>query len=189
VLQLLHDEAPKDHFTLDWLMGSLSKRSFGIILLLLALVATAPGVSIAAGLLLIIPAFQMVANRSSPVFPLWIACRPLPTRYLAALVQRAVPVLRNLEKIIRPRWRASLEATKRLDGVIILILSATLVFSPIPFSNIVPAFVIALISLAYLEQDGLLLSIALVAAVIVTTVAAAAVWEMIRGAEWISRLW
>jgi hypothetical protein len=88
VLQLLHDEALKDHFTLDWLMSSLSKRSFGMILLLLALVAKAPGVSIAAGLLLMIPAFQMVANRSFPVFPLWIACRPLPTRYLAALVQR-----------------------------------------------------------------------------------------------------
>jgi len=32
------------------------------------------------------------------------------------------------------------------------------------FSNIVPALVIALISLAYLEEDGLLFSIALLAA-------------------------
>jgi hypothetical protein len=36
-------------------MGSLRKRSFGIIMLLLALVAMAPGVSIVAGLLLMIP--------------------------------------------------------------------------------------------------------------------------------------
>jgi hypothetical protein len=55
VLQQLHDEAPTDHFTLGWLMGSLRKRSFGIIMLLLALVAMAPGVSIVAGLLLMIP--------------------------------------------------------------------------------------------------------------------------------------
>ena len=41
VLQQLHDEAPTDHFTLGWLMGSLRKRSFGIIMLLLALVARA----------------------------------------------------------------------------------------------------------------------------------------------------
>ena len=39
VLQRLHDEAPADHFTLAWLMGSLGRRSFGIIMLLLGLVA------------------------------------------------------------------------------------------------------------------------------------------------------
>jgi len=41
VLQRLHDEVPTDHFTLGWLMHSLHKRSFGIIMLLLALVAMA----------------------------------------------------------------------------------------------------------------------------------------------------
>lgn len=189
VLQRLHDEAPTEYFTLDWLMGSLRKRSFGIIMLLLAVVAMAPGVSIVAGLLLMISALQMIAGRPAPIFPRRIAARPLPTRHLAALVQRAVPVMRYIERIIHPRWRTPLEATKRLDGAIILILSATVVFTPIPLSNVVPAFVIALISLAYLEEDGLLLSIALLAAVIVMTAAGAAVWETNRGAKWISGLW
>jgi hypothetical protein len=54
VLQRLHDEAPADQFTLGWLMGKLRKRSFGIIMLLLALVATVPGISYIAGLLLMI---------------------------------------------------------------------------------------------------------------------------------------
>lgn len=56
-----------------------------------------------------------------------------------------------------------------------MVLSATLVFISIPLSNVVPALVIALISLAYLEEDGALLSIALLAGVIVLAVAAAAV--------------
>ena len=56
-------------------MGSLRKRSFGIIMLLLALVAIAPGVSIVAGLLLMIPAFQMIAGQTAPVFPRVIAAR------------------------------------------------------------------------------------------------------------------
>ena len=189
VLQRLHDEAPADHFTLGWVMGSLRKRSFGIIMLLLALVAIAPGVSIVAGLLLMIPAFQMIAGQPGPVFPRRIAARPLPTRHLAALVQRAVPVLRYLEKMIHPRWPTPLEATKRFVGTIVVMLNITLVFSPIPLSNVVPAMVIALISLAYLEEDGLLLLIALLAAVIVMTVASAAVWAMVLGANWISSLW
>ena len=83
----------------------------------------------------------------------------------------------------------SFEATKRLVGAVVVILSATLVFIPIPMSNVVPALVIALISLAYLEEDGVLLSIALLAAVIVLRAATAAVWEAIAGAKWIIKLW
>ena len=170
-------------------MTSLGTRSFGMVMLLLALIATAPGVSIIAGLLLMIPAFQMIVGRSAPIFPRRIAARPLPTRHLAALVQRAVPVLSYLEKIIHPRWPTPPEATKRLVGIVVMMLTISLVFSPIPLSNIVPAVVIALISLAYLEEDGLALSIALLAAVLVLTIALVAVWETALGARWISGLW
>jgi len=189
LLQRLHDEAPADHFTLDWLMDSLRRRSFGVIMLLLALVAIAPGVSIVAGLLLMIPAFQMIAGQPAPIFPRRVAAHPFQTRHLAALVQRAVPVLKYLEKMIHPRWPTPLEATKRLVGAVIVILNATLLFTPLPLSNIVPAMVIALISLSYLEEDGLLLSIALVAAVIVLAVELVVVWQTVLGAKWIIGFW
>jgi len=60
---------------------------------------------------------------------------------------------------------------------------------PIPLSNVVPASVIALISLAYLEEDGVLLSIALLAAMTVMTVATMGVWEIVLSAQWIADLW
>jgi hypothetical protein len=123
-------------------------------MLLLAIVAMAPGASIVAGLLLIIPSFQMIAGKPVPVFPRRIADHLLPTCHLAALIQRAVPVLRYLEKVIHPRWPTPFEATKRLVGFVVAILSLSLVFVPIPLSNVVPALVIALISLAYLEVAG-----------------------------------
>ena len=189
LLQRLHDEAPTDHFTLGWVMRSLHTRGFGLILLLLALVAIAPGISIVAGLLLMIPAFQMIAGQPAPVFPRRIAVRPLPTRHLAALVQRAVPALRYLEKFIHPRWPTPLETTKRLVGTVVVLLNITLLFTPVPVSNVVPALVIAVISLAYLEEDGFLRSIALLAGVIVLAVEMVAVWEMILGAKWIFGLW
>jgi len=173
VLQRLHDEAPTDYFTVGWLIHPGSE----------------PGVAIVAGLLLMIPALQMIAGRPAPFFPRFIADRPLPTRHLAALVQRAVPVLRYLEKVIHPRWATPLEATKRLVGAVVVILNVTLVLTPIPLSNIVPAMVIAVISLAYLEEDGLLLSLALLNAVVVVTLELAAVWETVLGAKWIVGLW
>ena len=58
------NEAPGGHFTFGWLMGGPRKLSFGIIMLLLPLVAIAPGVSIAAGLLLMIPAFSVCVSTS-----------------------------------------------------------------------------------------------------------------------------
>ena len=188
VLQRLHDEVPADYFTLAWLTNNLHKRSFGIIMLLIALVAIAPGLSILAGLLLMIPAVQMIAGKAAPVFPRRIATRSLPTSHLAAVVQRSIPVLRYLEKVIHPRWHTPLEPTKRLVGAVVLILSTTLVLVPIPLSNVVPASVIALISLAYLEEDGVLLSIALLAAMIVMAVATMGVWEMVVSAQWIADL-
>ncbi len=172
-----------------WLMGHLRKRSFGMIMLLLALVAMVPGISIVAGLLLMIPAFQMLAGRPAPIFPRRIANRPLPTRHLAALVQRAVPVLRYLERIVHPRWPTPFEATKRLVGIVVMILSTAVVFAPVPLSNVVPALLIALISLAYLEEDGLLLSIALLGALIVVGVVLVTVWEIVVGAKWFIGLW
>jgi hypothetical protein len=181
VLQRLHDEVPPDRFTLGWLMDSLQKRSFGI-MLLLALVAVAPGISIGAGVLLMFPAFQVMAGKPTPVFPRRVAERSLQTRHLAALVQRCLPGLRYLEKVIDARWQTPFGPTKRIVGIVMALLNPTLIVSPIPFSNIVPASVVALISIAYREEDGLLLSIALLAAMIALAVATMAVWETVVGA-------
>ena len=73
-------------------------------------------------------------------------------------------MLKYLEKVIHPRWPTPHEATKRLVGTLVAILSVSLVFIPIALSNIVPASVIALILLAYIEEDGLLLLVGLMAA-------------------------
>ena len=71
----------------------------------------------------------------------------------------------------------------------VLLLTAALLLTPVPLSNIAPAIVIALISVAYLEEDGLLLCLALLAAVILISVASVAVWGTIVGAAFISRIW
>jgi Exopolysaccharide synthesis, ExoD len=127
ILQKLHDEAPAGHVTLDWLMGSLHKQSFGLIILVLAVVAAAPGICLVGGLLLLIPAFQMIAGR------------PLPTRHLGAVVQRAIPMLRYLEKAVYPRCPTPLEATKRVVGVAVMMLSARLIFNSDPAKQYSPS--------------------------------------------------
>ena len=188
ILQELHNEAPQGHFTLGWLTGSLPKQSFGLVMLVLSIVAAAPGISIVGGLLLLIPAFQMIAGRPAPIFPRWIADRPLPTRHLGAVVQRAITVLRYVEKAIYPRWPMPPEATKRVVGIAVIMLSARLILVPFPLSNIIPALVIGLISLAYLEEDGLTLSIAVLAGLVILAVDLAVVWEVFHSTKRIKDL-
>ncbi len=158
-------------------------------LLLLAVAAAAPGICLVAGLLLLIPACEMIAGRPAPAFPRWLAGRTLPTRQLDTAVQRAIPVLRYLEKAVHPRWPAPPEATKRVVGIAVAMLSLRLLLTPIPLSNVLPAVVIALISLAYLEEDGLMLSIGLLAGFAVVAVDLWAVWEIVLGAKRIGHIW
>jgi hypothetical protein len=189
VLENLLDQAPADYFTLDWLMSTLHERSFGIVILFLGLLATAPIGSTVPGLLLAVVAVQMIAGRRELVFPRFITARRLPTRYLFRLGGRAIPVLRHLEKAVHPRWPTAFEAAKRFIGVMVLLLTAVLLLTPVPLSNVAPAIVIALMALAFIEEDGLVLCFALLAAVVLITLASAAVWGAIVSAVVISRFW
>jgi hypothetical protein len=137
LLQELHDGVPSGHFTLEWLVSCLRKQSFPAIIFLLAIVAILPGISLVAGLLLLVPTVQMIAGQSAPTFPQW------------------------------PRAAA---APKRIVGLVILLLAARLLAAPIPLSNMLPAALISLIALSYLEEDGLMLVMALVIAVAVLAV-------------------
>jgi hypothetical protein len=189
VLEDLLDQAPPECFTLGWLMSTLHQRSFGLVVLFLGLLATTPIGSTVPGLMLAAVALQMIAGRCELAFPQFIIARRLPTRYLFRVGRRAIPVMQYLEKAIHPRWPTAFETAKRFVGVVVLLLTALLLLTPVPLSNIAPAIVIALISLAYLEEDGLLLCFALLAAVVLISVASAAVWGAIVGAAFISRIW
>jgi hypothetical protein len=181
-LEDLLRQAPADHFTLGWLLSTLHQRSFGVVILFLGVLATAPIGSTVPGIMLAAVAVQMIAGRREPVFPRFITARRLPTQYLVRLGGRAVPVLRYLERVVHPRWPTAFEAARRFVGVVVLLLTATLLLTPVPLSNIAPAVLVILISLAYIEQDGLLLWVAFLAAIILISIASVAIWGTIFSA-------
>jgi hypothetical protein len=188
VLQELLDEAPADHFTLNWLIDSLPEHSFGIVMLLLAVLAMVPIGSLVPGLLLAILAAQMTAGRQVPAFPRRIAAHPLPTRHLVRMGRQPILVLKSLERVIRPRWPTPFGATKRVIGIVVFLLTALILLAPVPLTNVPPAADIALISLAYIEKDGVLLAVALLGALILLAAASAAVWGAALSAIWIGNL-
>jgi hypothetical protein len=187
VLEALLRDAPPDYVTIAWLITSLHKRSFGVVMLLIALVSLVPGPSAFIGILLAFPALQMILGQESPSLPRFIALRRIPTPKIAPMVHRAIPLLRRLETIIHPRWHTPFEATKRVVGSIILLLAATLLL-PLPFSHVIPTLVIMLISFAYLEEDGVLLCMSLAAALASFAISAATVWATVRATGLLEKL-
>ena len=175
------ENATTENVTVAWLLRSLGQRSFGMIMLLLGLVAMVPGVSVVAGLLLTVLGFQMMMARDAPILPRFIADRSLPAQKLSRLVDRSIPVMRTLERIVRPRWHTPFVATKRVVGLIVLLLAATL-FVPIPLSNIIPGALVMLAAFAYVEEDGILLCIALGISLGSLAITAVEVWAILKEA-------
>ena len=68
------------------------------------------------------------------------------------------------------------------------LLTVLLLLAQVPMI-VVPALVIVMISLAYIEEDGVLLLIALLIAVALLAITGVAVWKMVAGAVWIGRSW
>jgi hypothetical protein len=186
VLQEVIRQAPAEYVTAGWLTSTLHRHSFGIIMLSLGLLATIPVGSTVPGLILAVMAVQLIVGRAEPVFPHFIMTRRLPTKQLLRLGDRAIRVLKYLEKAVHPRWPMTFEVAKRAVGVMVLLLTAVLLLTPVPLSNVAPAMVISLISLAYIEEDGLLLSVGFLAAIILIGLGSAAVWGAIVGAVLIS---
>ncbi len=180
VLQDLVIGAPDGSMTLTLLLGRLRGRSFGFVMLVLGVVALVPALSSVAGVLLLWPAIQMLAAREAPALPRWISSRRVPTARLALFTKRVVPVLRWLETILQPRWRTPSQTTKRVVGGVVLLLGLTLL-APVPFSQVLPALVIILIALAYLEEDGLALTVAIAAAIVSLGLTVATVWATVIG--------
>ena len=186
VLQEIIRQAPAEHVTVGWLTSTFPRHSFGVIMLCLGLLAMTPVGSTVPGLILVVMAVQLIVGRAEPVFPHFIMTRRLPTKQLLWLGDRAIHILKYLEKAVHPRWPMTFEVAKRAVGIMVLLLAVVLLLMPVPLSNVAPAMVISLISLAYIEEDGLLLSAAFLAAIILIGIGSAAVWGTIVGVALIS---
>jgi hypothetical protein len=95
-------------------------------------------------------AVQLIVGRAEPVFQNFITTRRLPTKQLRRLGDRAIHVLKYLEKAVHPRWPMTFEVAKHAVGVMVLLLTVVLLLTPVPLSNVAPAMLISLISVGFL---------------------------------------
>jgi len=161
-----HESVPSRFGRLrDWL----GERGLAASLFLVAafnMLPLPPGTSVLSGVPALILAWQMMLKRQTAWLPKRLLERPLTEAHLETLRRRIVPRLFWLEKFLRPRyWPLARGQDEVLIGLICVVLAVALIL-PVPFGNWPSAFAIALLSLALLQRDGILLLAGLIAAAI-----------------------
>jgi hypothetical protein len=181
---MMLDRAEGARVSIGWLMEQLGRRSFGLTLLVMAVIGFLPGASAIVGLLVAWPAVQMVLGHDVAVLPRLVARKQIGVDRLARVIRIVAPRLAWVERLVRPRWPTPFQTTKRLTGFVMLLLGLSMI-SPVPFSQVVPALVVMLLALAYLEEDGIALLIALIAALASLAITAATVWGTVETVDWL----
>ncbi|MFK7762878.1 MAG: exopolysaccharide biosynthesis protein [Roseobacter sp.] len=157
--------ANSDTVTLEWILGQLHERAFGLFLLVLALPCCIPflyGIPQIVALPLMFVSAQILLGRQTPWLPERLATRSVSVEGLQSLAQRAGPWLRRIEAFSRPRQaqltRAPLD---RIVGLALVLFSASILV-PLPGTNTVPGFAVVLISMGLLQRDGILVLVGMV---------------------------
>lgn len=152
---------PNERISLQELLDGLGERSFGFLLLLfgIACAIAPPGFATVFSVPLILFALQMVAGFDSPWLPRSVGARSFAKTDLEKTLKRAVPAMRWVEQICKPRLEFIVgELGERLLGLLVFIL-AVVIALPGPGTNFPPGVAIAFMSIAIIERDGLLVFI------------------------------
>src|SRR5215218_6226702 len=139
-------------------LNAFGDRAFGALMLLFAapnVLPLPPGTSAVLGAPLLFVTAQLMLGRPTLWMPRFISERSISRDFFALLTAKLSPVLHRAERFLRPRISMLLHPVpERIVGGACLLL-AIILFLPIPFGNIPPAWAIAAFALGILERDGL----------------------------------
>ncbi|ANY77369.1 exopolysaccharide biosynthesis protein [Microvirga ossetica] len=138
-------------------LNAFGDRAFGALMLLFAapnMLPLPPGMSALLGAPLLFITAQLMLGRATLWMPRVIRERSISRDFFALLTAKLSPILHRAERFLQPRISMLLHPVpERIVGAACLLL-AIILFLPIPFGNIPPAFAIAAFALGILERDG-----------------------------------
>jgi hypothetical protein len=178
ILNAVAADQTRQRISIADLFDVMKDRAFGALVLIFAapnVLPLPPGTSTVLGAPIIYLAAQLALGRPRPWLPKLMTKRSMSREDFAAIIGKVTPWLGSMEKLLKPRLGFLTRAPfEQAIGVICLVL-AIILFLPIPFGNMPPAFAICLFALAILERDGF----AAIMGVVMATVSIAIVWGVI----------
>ena len=145
--------------TLADVIRVLQDRAFALLTVILGLpncLPMPPPIPLICGLLLLFVAGQMVWGQKSPWLPRRLRYRSIDKQHASKALNKAIPLFRRLERWSKPRFGfMQTDWSMRLIGLLLCLLSLTLLVA-FPFIGQIPlGFAICLIGLGLVERDGI----------------------------------
>lgn len=162
--------APRsDRITCEEFLDKLSECGFALAILLCALPnffpVNVPGVSTLFSALIGLLTVQLMLGFKHMWLPDFIGKRSFSEKAFAAGLEKCLPMIRKIERVIHPRLEWVTEGIGLKITCLFLLLHTFVLALPlafIPFSNAIPAYAIALIALGILERDGVVTLIGII---------------------------
>jgi hypothetical protein len=151
--------------------NSLGRRSFGLMLFVLAIpnslpILGIPGVSAVTGFPILLIACQMVLGYEQIWLPKWISRRDFSREGFLKLIEKTMPWLARVERLLKPRWSWLVKGNVERVLAAVCAVMAFLLILPIPFGNLFPGLSLLLISLGLIERDGVCVASGLILSVV-----------------------
>ena len=168
-IEALAGDAGPDGFTLAEIMDRLDERAFGAMMFVLALPCCVPFLYLVpqiVALPMMALAAQMAFGREEPWLPSGLAKRRIDKAGLTNTAKGGRKWFGWVEAISRPRLTFLTGAgPERVIGAILCLFCASILV-PLPGTNTVPGFAVAMVSFGLMERDGVLVSGGLVLGVL-----------------------
>jgi hypothetical protein len=160
VLRSVVEGAEGETISLRQILDAFGERAFGFVLILFSLpncVPAPPGLAGVVGTPVLIFGIQMMLGHRRPWLPDMILRRSVSVATFRRLIDIAEPKMRRLEAFCRPRhtWLFSSVGDRMIGLFAVLVAISVLI--PFPGTNFPPSIALVIVSIAVMEEDGLLL--------------------------------
>ena len=174
-----------DRLTVGDIVAVLRDRAFALLVVLLGLpncLPMPPPIPLVCGLLLLLVAVQIAAGMSAPWLPRKLLGRSIARHDVKRAVDRAVPILRRLERWSRPRMSVFESALgMRGMGVALLTLAMALIVAAPVIGQIPLGLAVCLVGLGLVERDGVVVLVGLVIGTLGVALNAGFVYAIVSG--------
>ena len=170
ILENAINKSKIDKVTIKDFIVSMESGGFGLIIMIFSIpliipILPPPLPSILAVPLLIF-AIQMICGLKSPKLPKILSDLSIKRVTLALAVEKTSPYIKKIEKLLRPRIIFLTEGIfEKILGCFVLLFTIAILI-PLPFTNLIPASGIAVISFGLIGRDGLMIIIGIIIGII-----------------------
>jgi hypothetical protein len=186
LVRAARDPERRPDMSLGDLIHGLGDRSFGWCIVLFALISLLPmpiGSTMITSIPLILVTGQMALGLPQVWLPGWVMRRQVSRKRFQRRVLWFGPLIRPIERIVRPRYAAIFAPRVERGLGVFLLFVAVALFAPIPLSSYLPAIALLLAGIGLVERDGAVVVASLVLGLVAIVVTAGVTVALLMGVD------